>query len=117
MEAPRWKHQLAVASFVAILAGFVVRLLIPDFFSDLPPAAPFGVASFAVYSAFFLPFLWWRTTIGYVGGVVLGVIGLVQVLLIGAMVASAVETYIIIIPQVVFALLLIGASVLAWREG
>ena len=120
MEAPSWKQQLAVASLVAIFAGFVVRLLIPGYFTaaGLPAAAPFGVASFAVYAAFFLPFLWWRSPIGYIGAVIVGIIALVgQLAQAGPLVEAAVESYIVIIPHIVFALLLIGASVLAWRDG
>ncbi len=124
MEALSWKQQLAVASFVAVLASLVMRFLIPGFFSTpgLASEAPFNVGLVFVLGAFFLPLLWWRTTVGYVGAIILGILGL------GAATTEAIEfadagalsgelLYTIIIPTYVFALLLIGSSVLAWREG
>ena len=120
-EAPSWKQQTALASYLAVLAGFITRLLVPDYISaPLPAGIPFIAASFTVLFAFFLPFFWWRTTVGYVFGILAGVAtvviwtGATGHVLDGVL---PVESYIIIIPGFVFALLLVGSSVLAWREG
>ena len=108
---------------MAFLAGKLVYLLIPGF-TSLPgesPATPFAVGFDFLLAAFFLPFLWWRTTVGYVGAVIVGILALggqtLSLIAVSAAGALAGELYIIIIPQFVFALLLIGSSVLAWREG
>lgn len=129
MEAPSWKHQLVLASYLAVLGGLVLRLLIPEYIEapGLVPWAPFNLTLIIVVALFFLPFLWWRTPVrqigyGYTGVYVLGF--LVGILAIGgeaqaiaAVVESAVESYIIIIPHFIFAVLLIVSSVLASREG
>lgn len=121
MEAPSWKQQLALASYLAVLAGFVARMLVPEYIGNpgFSPAIPYNLAAGIAVGAFFLPFFWWRTTIGYVAGIILGIATVVT--WTGA-IASVVdetlplESYIMIIPGIVFALLLIGSSVLAWRE-
>ena len=122
MEAPSWKHPLAVASLVYIIATSFARFLIPGFFSTpgLVSEASFGVAFLVALDAFFLPLLWWRTTAGYVGAVVMGIIAFVgnaaAVTAIAAEGALSLGIGLVIIPSFVFSLLLIGASVLAWRE-
>ena len=129
MEAPSWKHQLVLASYLAVLGGLVLRLLIPEYIEapGLMPSTPFNLALIIVVALFFLPVLWWRTPVirmgdGYSGvyvpGVIVGILAIVgEAVAIGAVVESAVESYIIIIPHFIFAVLLIVSSVLAWREG
>jgi hypothetical protein len=99
---------------MALLAGYVVRFLVPG----LLPESAFIMALAVVLAAFILPFLWWRTAIGYAGGVILGVVTIGGWLSgAGALLESAVDSSIFIVPHFVIALLLIGGSVLAWREG
>ena len=111
---------MVLASYLAVLGGLVLRLLIPVYIEapGLVPSAPFNLALGVVVGLFFLPFLWWRTTVGYVLGVIFGILAIVgEAPAIAAVVESAVESYVIIIPNFIFAVLLIVSSVLAWREG
>ena len=122
MEAPSWKHQLAVASLVFIVAMTFARYLIPGFFSTpgLASEASFGVAFIVALDAFFLALLWWRTTVGYVGALVMGSISFAgdtaAIIAIAGEGALTVGIGVVIIPTFVISLLLIGSSVLAWRE-
>ena len=125
MEDPSWKHQLAVASFVAILGGLVLRFLIPDYFF-IPGLAPdrggaFGIGLFAVLFVFFLPYVWRGTVVGYGGAIILSIIVLIGNTVETVGIAGAGELSLgvsfVVIPTYIFALLLIGISVLAWREG
>ena len=113
-----------MASLVALLASSVARFLIPGFFSTpgLESENPFALALLLVVAAFLLPLLWWRTIIGYIGVIVLGIFEVVAVSGEVAAIAAAGGLsgellYTIYIPSLVFALLLVGSSVLAWREG
>lgn len=118
MEATSWNQQAALASLVAVIVGFVAGLLIVDF-SALNPAAGPTVALTIVLGGFFLPFLYWRSTMGYVGAVIVGFLALMnQGFAIADVAAGNLpgEIYINIVPELIFALLLIGTSVLAWRE-
>ena len=119
LEAPSWKHQLALASFLGLLASFVVRLLIPVYLEAIGPTLQFFIALGVVVMSFFLPFLWWRTTNGYINAVIAGIIGVATS--VGGLIRVPagelpVESYLILIPALLFSLLLIGSSVLAWRE-
>ncbi len=110
---------------MALLANLVVRFLIPDYFSTpgLPPVngGAFGVGIFVVVLFFFLPLLWLRPAVGYVGAIILGILVLIPqtMEIVGVAAAGALSQGIVLVfvPTYVFALLLIGSSVLAWREG
>ncbi len=122
LEAASWKQQLALASYLGVLGGAVVLLLVPAYV-DSPgfiPAVPFILAVVSVGGLFFLPFLWWRTTVGYAFAVIYGIVtlylrtpGPLGLVAEGTLPA---ESLLIIIPNIVFSLLLIGSSVIAWRE-
>ncbi len=121
MEAPSWKHQLAVASFLAVLVQLVVRLIVPDYVEHSGPTTSYFIAGAVVVVAFFQPFLWWRTTVGYIAGVIFGIfavatsaIALITLVAPGEIPA---EGAYILYPALIFGLLLIMSSVLAWREG
>lgn len=123
MEAPSWKQQLAVASLVALIAATVARYLIPGFFSTpgLVPEAAFRVSLFLTLYAFVLPLLWWRTTAGYVGAMIMGILSLVgqtaAVLAVAAAGALSTDYFgTLVIPTYILALLLLFGSALAWRE-
>ena len=121
MEAPSWKQQLAVASFLAVLVQLVVRLIVPDYVEMSGPETSYFIAGAVVVVAFFQPFLWWRTTVGYVAGVTIGIFAVVtSTIALTTLVAPgklAAESVYILIPALIFGLVLIGSSVLAWREG
>lgn len=121
MEAPSWKQQLAVASFLAVLVQLVVRLIVPDYVEHSGPETSYFIAGAVIVVAFFQPFLWWRTTVGYIAGVIFGIfvvatsaIALITLVAPGEIPA---EGAFILYPALIFGLLLIGGSVLAWREG
>ena len=112
---------LILGSVLAVLKGLRVRARGIPFKPGIPPRTKLRFAAFfTVLFAFFLPFFWWRTTVGYVFGILAGIAtvviwtGATGHVLDGVL---PVESYIIIIPGFVFTLLLIGSSVLAWREG
>lgn len=114
---------MAVGSYLAVLGGSVVLLLVPAYIENpgFVPAVPFNLAVATVVGLLFLPFLWWRTTVGYVFAAIYGIVLLVA-RTVGplSLVADGTllgESLIIIIPNIVLPLLLIGSSVLAWREG
>ena len=81
----------------------------------------FGVGLFVVVMFFFLPLLWLRPAVGYVGAIILGILVLIpqtgETVGIAAAGALSQGIFLVIFPTYVFALILIGASVLAWREG
>jgi hypothetical protein len=111
---------LAVASFLAISVQLVVRLLVPDYVEHSGPATSYFIAGVAIIAAFFQPFLWWRTTVGYVAGIFFGIFAVVtSTIAMVTLVAPGEipeEGSFILIPALVFGLLLIVGSVLAWRE-
>lgn len=84
-------------------------------------ATSFFIAGWVIVMAFFQPFLWWQTTVGYIAGVIFGIFGGVTsaIALInrGSLGELPAEGAYILIPALIFALLLIGGSVLAWWEG
>ena len=107
-------------SLVALLAGFVVRFLIPGFFTEsgILPLASFVVGISLVLGAPVPLLLWWRTAFGYVSAIVLGILTIIfQTVAAGPLVEWTVNSYIVIIPQYILAVLVIVGSVLAWREG
>jgi len=120
MKAPSWKQQLAVASFLALHVQLVVRLLVPDYVEHSGPATSYFIAGVVIVVAFFQPFLWWRTTAGYIAGVIFGLFAVVtSVLALITLVAPGeipTEATYILYPALIFGLLLIGSSLLAWRE-
>ena len=121
MEAPSWKQQLAVASFLAVLVQLVVRLIVPDYVEHSGLETSYFIAGAVIVVAFFQPFLWWRTTVGYIAGVLFGLIGvatsITAMIVLVAPGEIPAEALIILIPALILGLLLIGGSVLAWREG
>ena len=121
MKAPSWKQQLAVASFLAVLVQLVVRLLVSDYVMASGPATVGFISGAIIVVAFFQPFLWWRTTVGYIAGIIFGifwaatsVIAMITLVAPGEIPA---ESNSILIPALIFSLLLIVGSVLAWLEG
>ncbi len=121
MEAPSWKQQLAIASFLALHVQLVVRLLVPDYVEHSDTDTGYVVAGIILVAAFFQPFVWWRTTVGYIAGVLFGLLGVVTstiaMIVLVAPGEIPAEALIILIPALILGLLLIGGSVLAWREG
>ena len=121
MEAPSWKQQLAVASYLGLFVQFVVRLLVPDYVEHSDTDTGYVVAGFILVAAFFLPFVWWRTTVGYVAGVLFGLLGvgtsITAMIVLVAPGEIPAEGLYMLIPALIFGLLLIVASLLAWREG
>ena len=121
MEARSWKQQLAIASFLALHVQLVVRLLVPDYVEHSDTDTSYTIAGTIIVAAFFQPFLWWRTTVGYIAGVIFGLLGVATS--IAAMIVLVApgeipaEALIILVPALILGLLLIGGSVLAWREG
>ena len=72
-------------------------------------------------ASFFFPFLWWRTKVGYVAAVLFGLLG-VATSIAATVVLVAPGDFpagglVMLIPAFIFGLLLVVASVLAWREG
>jgi hypothetical protein len=120
METPSWKHLLAVASFLALHVQLVVRLLVPDYVEHSDAETGYFVAGWIIVVAFFYPFLWYRKTVGYVAGVLFGLLG------VGTSIAAMIvlvapgeipgEGLYMLIPALILGLLLIVGSVLAWRE-
>ena len=98
----------------------VVRLLVPDYVEHSGPDTSYFIAGAVIVVAFFQPFLWWRTTVGYVAGVILGIFSvatsaIAMITLVGPGEIPG-EGGFILIPALILGLLLIVGSVLAWRE-
>ena len=121
MEAPSWKQQLAIGSFLALLVQLVVRLLVPDYVEHSDTDTSYVIAGAVIVVAFFPPFLWWRTTVGYIAGVLFAIFAVVTSTIAMIVLVSPgeipAEGLFILIPALILGLLLIGGSVLAWREG
>ena len=121
MEAPSWKQQLAVASFLAVLVQLVVRLLVSDYVMASGATTVGFISGTIIVVAFFQPFLWWRTTVGYIAGVIFGILSVVtSVIAMITLVAPGEipeESNFILIPALILGLLLFVGSALAWREG
>ncbi len=121
MEARSWKQQLAIASFLALHVQLVVRLLVPDYVEHSDTDTSYTIAGTIIVAAFFLPFLWWRTTVGYIAGVLFGIFAVatstIAMIVLVAPGEIPAEGLFILIPALILGLLLIGGSVLAWREG
>ena len=80
MEKPSWNIQAAVTS----LAGLIVLkcILLGALWAQVqphPPArlAPFIAASFSL-AIVSLPLVWWRSKIGYITSIIVGLLGLVS---------------------------------------
>ncbi len=114
LEALTWKQNSVLASYLGSLAAVVMRLLIPG------ALQPFVWAFFAIAMVyFFLQYIWRWTAVGYAFGVIVGVGGVVAHGAAFIPVADGtlpVESLFIYIPGLLTALVLIGSSVLAWRE-
>ncbi len=90
--------------------------------SQLPNAAAgFGIVPLTIgFGSFALLLLWWRNTLGYISGIVAGILFLVNGIF-STSDAFTVEMMpvgmaILGIPLVIFSLILIATSYLAWRE-
>jgi hypothetical protein len=119
MKAPTWKQQLVIAAFLALHVQLVVRLLVPDYVEHSGDDTSYVIAGTAIVVAFFHPFVWWRTTLGYLAGVVFGIISVVtSIVAIIDLVPDEIpyDSLAILVPALILGLLLVGASVLAWRE-
>ncbi len=127
METPSSYLQIAIASLVFSLVGLTagVFLLVQsgvyDFTQHPNFAAGFDIVPLTIGFAFFaLLLMWWRNTLGYISGIVAGILFLVNgigsttdaLTLEGFPVGMA----ILGIPMVIFSLILIATSYLAWRE-
>lgn len=127
MEKPGTYLQVAIASLAFNLVGLVagVFLLVLSGVYDMSQhpnyAGGFGIVPLTIGFAFFALFLmWWRNTLGYISGIVAGILFLVNGIfstndaftLAGFPVGMA----ILGIPMVIFSLILIATSFLAWRE-
>ncbi len=81
----------------------------------------YTIAGAIIVVAFFHPFLWWRTTVGYIAGVLFGIFAVatstIAMIVLVAPGEIPAEGLFILIPALILGLLLIGGSVLAWREG
>ena len=120
MEARSWKQQLAVASFLGLHVQFVVRLLVPDYVEHSDVDTGYFVAGVILVAAFFQPYVWWRTTVGYIAGLVFGIFGaatsVIAMIVLVAPGEIPAEGLYMLIPSLIFGVLLILGSVLAWRE-
>jgi len=107
--------------FLAVLVQLVVRLIVPDYVEMSGPETSYFIAGAVVVVAFFQPCLWWRTIVGYIAGVIIGIFAVTtSTIALTTLVAPgeiASESVYILIPALIFGLLPIGSSVLAWREG
>lgn len=116
---------MAIASLAFLLVGLTVGVFLLSPFYDLaqhPNAASgFGIVPLTIGFAFFaLLLMRWRSKVGYISGMVAGVLFLVNGIfstndalnLAGFPVGMAILS----IPIVVFSLVLIATSAVAWRE-
>ena len=119
MEAPSWKQQLAIASFLALHVQLVVRLLVPDYVEHSGADTSYVIAGAVIVVALFHPFVWWRTTLGYIAGLIFGILSVVtSIVAIIDLVPEEIptESLSMLVPAIILGLLLAGSSVLAWRD-
>jgi hypothetical protein len=112
---------LAVGSFLALHVQLIVRLLVPDYVEHSDTDTSYFIAGAIIVVAFFYPFLWYRTTVGYIAGVLFGlfavVTSIVAMIVLVAPGEIPAEGLYMLIPALILGLLLIGGCVLSWREG
>jgi hypothetical protein len=119
--------QIAIASLVFSLVGLTVGVFllvqsgVYDFTQHPNFASGFGIVPLTIGFAFFaLLLMRWRNTLGYISGIVAGILFLVNGIFSTAD-ALTLEGFpagmaILGIPMVIFSLILIATSYLAWRE-
>ncbi len=118
--------QVALASLVFLISGYLIGIFLltlsglislaeyPDFeafFGTIPLTFGFG------FLALFL--MWRRNTLGYIGGIVTGILFLVMGIMgtadaLAGLISVGMAFF--TIPAVIFSLILIVTSYLAWRE-
>ncbi len=112
------KRQGALASFIAVLAGWVLDM--PLVLVSDPKNALLGIpieAESIVVGVFFMALLYWGNRVGYAGGIAYGFWSIpftpLSLIMSGQMSALVAPNKII---NLIFALSLMYFSVMAWRE-
>ncbi|NIN66777.1 MAG: hypothetical protein GTO63_19225 [Anaerolineae bacterium] len=127
MEKPSVNLQVAIASVVFLMAGTFLGMVagavtgLIDFSQIAAAESGFGIPLVIIAFGFFaLILLWWRTPLGYISGMVSGILFLVNSILASADAAAAggapVGLLYLTIPGIIFSLILIATSFFAWRE-
>ncbi len=124
MERPSLKLQIALSLLIGVIVLRVLEIVISavgGFLSQVQPGALPLIAVHITLGFIFLPLLLWRSTTGYVGAIVVGILavfgwGGAAAIEIGAG-NLPVEFLIAYVPGVIIGLLLIVYAYLAWREG
>ena len=123
---PTKNLQIAMASLVAAL--FTLWLGVSVGFAKLHPTPEMIVSVNGVILAiglFSLPLMWWRTKLGYLGAIIVGIInvlgniaGMAMVLVNSPVMQNMPREYpFIVIPfQTLFSLIVIIYSIKAWKE-
>jgi hypothetical protein len=126
MEKPSAYLQLAIASSAFLTLGLFLGIFYGPIsglvdISQVPLAeSGFGIPLLTIsFGLFALLLLWWRNALGYISGIVSGILFLIN----GVFATSdalagnvPVGSAIIMIPLIIFGLILIATSYLAWRE-
>lgn len=126
MEKPSTYLQVALASLVFLISGYLIGIFLltltglisfteyPDFesfFGTIPLTFGFGFLA--------LLLMWWRNALGYIGGMVAGILFLVMGIMGTADALTGLTSVgmaFFTVPAVIFSLILIVTSYLAWRE-
>lgn len=127
MENPSINLQVAIASLVFLMAGLFLGMIggavtgLVDYSQIAAAESGFGIPLVILSFGFFaLILLWWRQPLGYISGMVSGILFLVNSILATSDAAAGggapVGLLYLTIPGIVFSLILIATSFLAWRE-
>lgn len=123
MEKPSSRLQVAFSMLVGLI---VIYILATAFLMSGLATPPIGLiaaistqAVILVLAFIFLPLLWWRNKVGYIGAMVVGISATINALIaLSDALAGATpgEGLLVIMPWLVISVVLIASSAATWRE-
>ncbi len=113
--------QVAVSSLIGLIVINTVAMSATlAGMEESPPASAVPAMGAIIALGFvFLPLLWWRNKAGYIGAIVVGILGIIIIIpAIGGLVTGGASTIIVpaILVMLVLSLVVIGTSAAASRE-
>ncbi len=114
-------HQLTIGALLAYVAGavFAINVALNTGIGTPLETGMYVVAAFLFIALLFFPLIWWGHSVGFLGGMLVGILGLVDSSLGFLYVSSGDltgDSLPAIIVSLIIAIILLFASYMAWRE-